>query len=64
MTLLALINSAAEVLGILVVEKEGKVGNVLDSRSFTDLHLVLSHGVVVVKNLDGAPHVLTMLVAG
>jgi hypothetical protein len=63
LALLTLIDSLAELLGVLVIEEEGKAGDVLDGRGFTNLNLVLFNTMVVVEDFDRTPKILTTLKA-
>jgi len=64
LALLAFVNALAELLGVLIVEKERETGDVLDGAGAANEHLKLLHVVVVVDDLDWTPQVLTVLVAG
>ena len=64
LALLTFVNSFAELLRVLIVEEERETGDVLDGAGVTNEHFELLHVVVVVDNLDRAPVILTLFVAG
>jgi hypothetical protein len=64
LALLTFVNSFAELLRVLIVEEERETGDVLDGAGVTNEHFELFHVVVVVDNLDRAPVILTLFVAG
>jgi len=62
--LFAFVNAPAELLWVLIVEKERETSDVLDGAGAAYEHLKFLHVVVVVDDLDWTPQVLTVLVAG
>lgn len=62
--LFALVHSFSEQIRVLVEKEDGETRYKLFLTCGEDLHLVLSFFVVIVEDLDGAPHIFLVLIDG